>query len=230
MPLLRPSSSRGHAQHGWLDTWHSFSFANYYDPDWMGFGPLRVINEDRIEGNKGFGDHGHSDMEILTYVIEGALEHRDSLGSGSVIHPEEIQYMSAGTGIIHSEFNPKEVAVHVLQIWIEPNEYHAAPRYQEKKLEAAPSNQLQLLASSDGREESIAIRANADVYRGVMKVGDEVTFTPRTERKQWIQIISGELMANDTALHPGDGCGFEDESKLLLKAIETVHFLFFDLG
>ena len=230
MMILRRSHERGHVMHGWLDTYHTFSFAHYYDPDWMGFGPLRVINEDRIQGKAGFGEHFHDNMEILTYVLSGELAHRDSLGNGSTIHPGEIQYMSAGTGIMHSETNPGEVATHLLQIWIEPSVYGEKPRYQDKKLGQAESGKLELLVSGDGRAGSIAIRQDADVYRGIFAPGTSVTFQGRANRVQWIQVISGDLKVKDTALSPGDACGLQDEIDIALTTNSEAHFLLFDLA
>ena len=229
MLIFRPSHERGHVVHGWLDTYHTFSFARYYDPRWMGFGPLRVINEDHIQGKTGFGEHFHDNMEILTYVMSGELAHRDSLGNGSTIHSNEIQYMSAGTGIMHSEMNPGEVTTHLLQIWIEPNAYGEAPRYQDKKLGRAESGKLELLASGDGRAGSIVIRQDADVYRGVFAPGTSVGFNGRTQRAQWIQVISGGLNVNGTALSTGDACGLQNETEITLAATSEAHVLLFDL-
>ncbi len=195
----------------------------------MGFGALRVINEDRIAGTQGFGEHSHSDMEILTYVIEGELQHRDSMGNGSIIRPNEIQYMSAGSGVSHSEFNPGEEAVHLLQIWIEPNVYGAVPRYQEQKLQPAQLEGLELIVSGDGREGSVAIRQEADVYRGKFVAGKKFEFVSREKRIQWVQNISGELNVGEQKLQAGDACGVRDEKGFLLAAGTDAHFLVFDL-
>jgi len=226
---IRRSADRGHFDHGWLNTFHTFSFADYYDPDWMGFGALRVINQDLIAAKQGFGEHSHQDMEILTYFLEGRLEHRDSLGNGSIIRPNQIQYMSAGTGITHSEFNPSDAPVYLLQIWIEPNEYHAVPRYAEKELGEPTIGKLQLIASNDGREGSVAIRQNADVYRGIFGEQDEQTLSVGVGHRQWIQLISGELRVGSETLQMGDGCGIEGETSLSLHAVASSHFLVFDL-
>ena len=226
----RPSQARGHVEHGWLNTYHTFSFAHYYDPDWMGFGPLRVINEDRIEAHQGFGEHFHSDMEILTYVIEGSLEHKDSLGNGSVIHPNEIQYMSAGTGIMHSEFNPGDQPVHLLQIWIEPRVAHVAPQYAEKQLQPKGSSLLELIASGDGRDASVHIRQDADVYRSILSAGVSVTHYTNDERAVWLQLITGTLQVNNLTLRAGDGCSITHEQELLLRADTDCHFLLFDMA
>lgn len=230
MMILRRSADRGHAVHGWLDSYHSFSFANYYDPDWMGFGPLRVINEDRIEGSKGFDPHHHSDMEILTYVLSGALEHRDSLGNGSVIEPNKIQYMSAGSGITHSEFNPTPSPVHLLQIWIEPNIYGAPPTYQEQTLKPIPSNTLDLIVSGDGRHQSVPIRQDADLYRGLFTKDASVEFTTKPHHTQWIQVIHGDLLVQNTLLSQGDACGISKEKAFSLTARTDVHFLLFEFS
>ncbi|MEO5927350.1 MAG: pirin family protein [Patescibacteria group bacterium] len=229
MMKIRRSNERGHVEHGWLDSYHTFSFANYYDPDWMGFGPLRVINEDRIQGKQGFGEHFHNDMEIITYVIDGALEHKDSMGNGSIIRPNQAQYMSAGTGVMHSEFNPEESAVHLLQIWIEPNIYHATPQYEEKELSDAKHDELQLIASPTGRDESIAIRQNASVSRGMFEAGGALTYPILSGRRVWIQLISGELKINNEVLTAGDACALFEETEAVLTAISNAHFLFFDL-
>ncbi len=227
--ILRRSHERGHVVHHWLDTYHTFSFAHYYDPQWMSFGSLRVINEDRIQGKEGFGEHFHNNMEILTYVLSGELAHHDSLGNGSTIHPNEIQYMSAGTGIMHSEMNPGDATTHLLQIWIEPNVYGEIPRYQDKKLGQAELGTLELLASSDGRSESIVIRQDADIYRGIFAPGTSISLPRHANRIQWIQVISGDLNVNDTTLSTGDACGLQDETDISLTAKSQAHFLLFDL-
>lgn len=229
MIKLRRSNERGHVEHGWLDSYHTFSFANYYDPDWMGFGPLRVINEDKIMGKQGFGEHFHNDMEIITYIIQGALQHKDSMGNGSVIRPNQAQYMSAGTGVMHSEFNPEDTTVHLLQIWIEPNIYHAPPQYQERELPAAERGKLQLIASPTGREESIAIRQDASVLRGKFEAGDTVMNAISGNRRVWIQVIDGEVTVNGELLSAGDACALWDEPHMTLNAVSASHFLYFDL-
>lgn len=229
MFLLRRSDERGHLDHGWLDTYHSFSFAHYTDPDWMGFGPLRVINEDRIAGKKGFCEHFHNDMEIITYVIEGALEHKDNLGNGSIIRLNQVQHMSAGTGVLHSEFNPADETVHLLQIWIEPNVLHAVPRYEERELSEVKSDALQLIVSPNGQDGSIAIRQDAKIYRGMFEAGRSVDFSSAKGRKQWVQVISGELGVGSELLKTGDACGIEGEMGFVLAAKTASHFLVFDL-
>ncbi|MEY4723781.1 MAG: hypothetical protein RLZZ324_1294 [Candidatus Parcubacteria bacterium] len=195
----------------------------------MGFGPLRVINEDRIAPKEGFGRHFHADMEILTYVISGSLEHGDNLGNSGQIRPDQMQYMSAGHGVLHSEKNPGDEPVHLLQIWILPNVLGAKPRYAERDLGAAPKGALQLLASGDGRDGSMEIRQDADVWRGAFGADDAATFTPRFAGKQWIQVMGGELLVGDDVLREGDGLGVEDEPSLLLRAAGHAQFLLFDM-
>lgn len=229
MIKLRRSNERGHIEHGWLNTYHTFSFANYYDPDWMGFGPLRVINEDKIAGKQGFGEHFHNDMEIVTYIIEGALQHKDSMGNGSVIRPNQAQYMSAGTGVMHSEFNPEDATVHLLQIWIEPNIYHATPQYEEKELTTAEHGKLQVIVSPTGKDRSIAIRQDASILRGMFEAGDTFSQAITGNRRVWIQLISGELIVNTETLSAGDAIAMWDEPSIDLKATSAAHFLYFDL-
>ena len=230
MTIIRRSNERGHVEHGWLDSYHTFSFANYYDPDWMGFGPLRVINEDRIQGKQGFGEHFHNDMEIITYVIEGALEHKDSMGNGSIIRPNHAQYMSAGTGVMHSEFNPEDKEVHLLQIWIEPNVYHAAPQYAEQKLpEAEGFGMFRYVVSPDGRDGSIAIRQDASIMRGICKSGDTAAIKTNPNRRTWIQLISGDLEVNGEKLSAGDAIALWEVEAVDISAVSDAHFLYFDL-
>jgi redox-sensitive bicupin YhaK (pirin superfamily) len=232
MMKIRRSSERGHVEHGWLNTYHTFSFANYYDPDWMGFGPLRVINEDKIAGKQGFGEHFHNDMEIITYIIEGALEHKDSMGNGSVIRPNQAQYMSAGTGVMHSEFNPEDATVHLLQIWIEPNIYHATPQYAEKELRepaAGTFDLFQYIVSPDGREDSIAIRQDASIMRCICKSNDTATMKVDPNRRVWIQLISGGLNVNEEELSAGDAVALWEVEAIDISAITDSHFLYFDL-
>lgn len=229
MMKLRRSNERGHVEHGWLDSYHTFSFANYYDPDWMGFGPLRVINEDKIMGKQGFGEHFHNDMEIVTYIIDGALQHKDSMGNGSVIRPNRAQYMSAGTGVMHSEFNPEDATVHLLQIWIEPNVYHATPQYEERELPPIEHGKLQRIVSATGKDGSIAIRQDASISRGKFETGDTFSHVISGDRRVWIQVISGELTVNNETLSAGDAIAMWDEPVVNLTALSTAHFLFFDL-
>jgi quercetin 2,3-dioxygenase len=228
---IRRANERGHADHGWLRTWHTFSFADYHDPDHMGFSALRVINEDFVESGEGFGTHPHRDMEILTWVLEGALAHKDSMGNGSAIRPGEMQYMSAGTGVTHSEFNhSKDELVHLLQIWILPNEAGARPRYAQKSFDAAlSSGGLCLLVSPDGRDGSIAIRQDA-------RVSAARTPAPRTfeveldaRRSGWLQVARGGLRVDGEALAQGDGVAIRNARKLSIATEKGAEFLLFDL-
>lgn len=229
MYAVRYSRDRGHVNHGWLETQHTFSFADYYDPEQMGFGVLRVINEDRIRGSSGFGMHGHQDMEILTYVISGALEHKDTLGNATVIQPGEIQRMSAGTGIRHSEFNHfEDKKTHLLQIWIMPEKEGLPPSYDQKTIiHKFEKSNFALVASRDGRDESVSLNQDLNLYVGKFKAGEERRI--KTDRPVWIQIVHGGLNVNNILLNTGDGLGIEEEYDIKLKAREDVEFLYFDL-
>lgn len=225
MITLRPGKERGHANHGWLDTFHTFSFNTYYDEKHMGFRSLRVINEDRVAGGGGFPTHPHRDMEIVTYVLEGALEHRDSLGTGSVIRPGEIQRMSAGTGIRHSEFNQsKSDPVHLLQIWITPEKNGLKPEYEQKKVPAAWS----LIASPEGGENAVTIHQDARIWAG--RIDSGVTHELAPGRHAWVQVTRGSIELNGKKLAAGDGAAVSDEAKLELKASEPAEVLLFDLA
>jgi redox-sensitive bicupin YhaK (pirin superfamily) len=228
--ILRPSQARGHADHGWLDSHHSFSFAGYFDPAHMGFGVLRVINEDRVAGGAGFDTHGHRDMEIISYVIEGALAHRDSMGHGSVIRPGDVQVMSAGTGVRHSEFNDSaEARVHFLQIWITPASVGVAPRYDETHFdEASRRNQLRLIVSGDGREGSLMIHQDARIYASLLEAGATLTHSMKG-RRSWIQMVKGSVELLGHTLTSGDGAAIEREEALTLRAKQDSEFLLFDL-
>src|SRR4051794_6608888 len=194
MKTIKRSEERGHLDHGWLNTYHSFSFGDYYDPAAMGFGPLRVINDDKVAPGEGFGTHPHRDMEIITYVLSGALEHKDSMGNGRTIRPGEVQYMSAGTGVQHSEFNPSnEEAAHFLQIWIQPDSKGVAPRYAEKSLKDAPEGKLNLVTSKTGRDGSIPIHQDADLWLGKLGAGNRVTHTLAPGRHAWLHVAEGEV-------------------------------------
>jgi redox-sensitive bicupin YhaK (pirin superfamily) len=232
MVFLRKSNDRGHLNHEWLDTHHSFSFGDYFDPKFMGFRWLRVINEDYVDGGSGFPTHGHRDMEIISYVVDGALEHKDSMGNGSVIRPGEVQYMSAGSGVRHSEFNPNaDEKVHLLQIWIMPKEQGAEPRYaqldfpREKKL-----NQLRLIASGQEKEGVIHIRQDGHLYASILEPGKTLEYKATPKWGQWVQLIKGELVVNDQALKAGDALAIEDVSLLKFEAKEEAEFLLFDLA
>lgn len=230
MLQLRKAGDRGHANHGWLDSWHTFSFADYHDPAHMGFSALRVINEDRVAPGEGFPTHPHRDMEILTYVLDGALEHKDSLGTGSVIRPGEVQRMSAGTGIRHSEFNhsPSE-PVHFLQIWIVPNARGVAPGYEQKRFDLSPSvNGFQLVASPDGRDGSLTIHQDARVYAARLN-GATLRHSLAPGRRGWLQVARGGVTLNGNELRAGDGIALEQETRLELNGRDSAEVLFFDL-
>jgi hypothetical protein len=224
---LRKSNDRGHANHGWLDSWHTFSFADYHDPQHVSFSALRVINEDRVAPGEGFPTHPHRDMEIITYVLEGALEHKDSLGTGSVIRPGEVQRMSAGTGIRHSEFNHSQTEpVHFLQIWILPDRQGVKPGYEQKRI--GLDGQLRLVASPDGHDGSVTIHQDARVYAARLN-GSEVTHTLASGRRAWLQVARGAVKLNGTTLQAGDGAGIENETALRLAADGSAEVLLFDL-
>ncbi|MEW6330790.1 MAG: pirin family protein [Pseudomonadota bacterium] len=227
MIKLRKATDRGHANHGWLDSWHTFSFADYHDPAHVQFSALRVINEDRVAPGEGFPTHPHRDMEIITYVLEGALEHKDSLGTGSVIRPGEVQRMSAGTGIRHSEFNhsPSE-PVHFLQIWIIPDRQGVQPGYEQKRI--GLDGQLRLVASPDGRDGSVSIHQDARIYAARLN-GSEVTHTLAPGRRAWLQVARGAVKLNETSLQAGDGAAIENETTLRLMADGSAEVLLFDL-
>jgi quercetin 2,3-dioxygenase len=232
MIKVRPASERGHAEHGWLNSYHTFSFADYYDPQHMGFRALRVINEDRVEPARGFGKHPHRDMEIISYVLAGSLEHRDSLGTGSVIRPGDVQRMSAGTGVTHSEFNgsPTE-PVHFLQIWLLPERQGIAPSYEQKTFTPeARRGRLLLVASPDGREESLEIHTDARLYAGLLGPGDEVELPLAEGRHGWVQVARGQVQLNGKDLSSGDGAALSDEAAVRLTASAASEVLVFDLA
>jgi quercetin 2,3-dioxygenase len=230
MLTLRPANERGHADHGWLDTWHTFSFNRYYDPAHMGFRALRVINEDFVAPGKGFGRHPHDNMEILTVVVSGAIEHRDSMGNGEVLRPGEVQYMSAGTGIEHSEFNPSaDMPLHLLQIWLMPNVEDVVPDYAQKTFPFADrQDKLLLVASKDGREKSIKIRSDAELYVSRLGIGSHVEHS-LGKRHAWVQLISGEIEVNGMKMTAGDGLAVSDEPALRIQGAHEADFLLFDL-
>jgi len=231
MIQVRRSEERGRADHGWLDSRHTFSFADYYDPDYMGYGPLRVINEDRVEPAAGFPTHGHRDMEIISYVLDGALEHKDSLGTGSVIRPGDVQRMSAGTGVRHSEYNAsKTEPVHFLQIWIEPDARGIAPGYEQKHFEPADlTGRMRLIASPDGAEGSVRIRQDARVYAAKLGSDDGVSHRLAPGRRAYVQVARGEAVVNGQTLSAGDGAAVEDEAEIKLASPSTAEVLVFDL-
>lgn len=228
---LRKSSDRGHFNHGWLSTFHSFSFAEYYDPQHMGFGPLRVINEDWIAPDKAFGMHGHKNMEIVTYVLEGELEHRDSMGNGSIIRPGNVQRMSAGSGVRHSERNSSLTdKTHLLQIWIEPDEIDIAPGYEEKQFsEAEKSGQLRLIASRDGSRGSVTIHQDAKLYVGQFDGVQSAEMRIATDRLTYVHVARGALNVNGTSLAAGDAAKLVGEKMISISGGEQAEVLVFDL-
>ncbi len=229
---LRPAAERGHATHGWLDSWHSFSFAGYHDPAHMGFGALRVINEDRIAAGTGFGTHGHRDMEIVSYVLDGALAHQDSLGNGSVIRPGDVQRMSAGTGVRHSEFNQQSDApTHFLQIWIEPDRRGIAPGYEERHFsEADKRGRLRLVASPDGADGSVTIHQSARVYAGLFDGDERARLELAPGRRAYVHVARGAVSVNGRRLVAGDAAKLVGEPAVELDAGERAEVLVFDLA
>lgn len=233
MITIRPADERGHANHGWLDTWHSFSFADYQDPRHMGFRTLRVINDDRVAGGGGFDAHAHRDMEIITYMVEGKLEHQDNMGHGAVLKPGDVQHMTAGRGVIHSEFNhSQDEGLRLLQIWIFPEKRGLVPDYQDRHFDPeAKVNRLRIIASPDGREDSLIINQDVDLYDSELRKGIEVKQTLRPGRHGWVQVINGEMALNGKRLQAGDGAAISEETELtLVGRSEKADFLFFDLA
>ena len=231
MLTLRKSQDRGYADHGWLKSFHSFSFAGYHDPAHMGWGNLRVINEDRIAPGKGFGTHGHRDMEIISYVMSGELAHKDNMGNGRSIPPGDVQRMSAGTGVLHSEFNhaPNDVT-HFLQIWIEPNVTGIPSSYEQKSFpDAEKRGTLRLVASPDGSQGSVTLHADASLYAGLLDGPETATLPLRPERKAYVQLIRGELVANGQRLSAGDALLLDGESAVVLDQGRDAEVLVFDL-
>ena len=231
MLQIRKSEDRGMAKHGWLDSAHSFSFASYQDPDHVHFGPLRVINEDRVQPGQGFGTHGHADMEIISYVLDGALEHKDSLGTGSVIRYGDVQRMSAGTGVRHSEFNhSKTEGVHFLQIWIIPSEQGVAPSYEEKHFDAASKQgKLRLIASKDARDGSVLIHQDASIYATILGGSDKVELPLAAGRLGYVHVIRGGVTVNGQVLKGGDALKISDEAAIALSDATDSEILVFDL-
>lgn len=231
MMEIRKSNDRGIGEHGWLYSQHSFSFANYYDPNHMGFGPLRVINEDRIQPGHGFGTHGHNDMEIITYVLDGALEHKDSMGTGSVIKYGDVQRMSAGSGVQHSEFNhSKTESVHLLQIWIMPNVQGIEPSYEEKHFTtASKQGQWRLIVSPGGQDGSIHIHQDAKVYASILGAGDALNYALAGDRCAYIHIARGKVMINKQMLDAGDALKLVNEPRIDVSSAQDAEILLFDL-
>ncbi|MBE9242151.1 pirin family protein [Synechocystis salina] len=231
MITLRPSEARGRGKLDWLDSYFSFSFSHYYDPAHINFSNLRVINEDYIAPGKGFATHGHQDMEIITYVLEGELKHQDSIGNGSIIRPGDVQRMSAGTGILHSEFNPSpDQSVHLLQIWITPNQLGVEPSYEQKFFSTEDKQgKLRLVASPDGRDGSVTIHQDAYVYASVLGKGETISYS-LSNRQAWLQIVRGHLTLNGKTFKTGDGAGISGEQTITFTGQEgATEFLLFDL-
>src|SRR3954471_6774178 len=231
MMEVRRSQERGLADHGWLRSFHTFSFADYYDPAHMGFGPLRVINEDRVQPGRGFGAHGHRDMEIISYVLAGGLAHKDSMGNGSVIRPGDVQRMSAGTGVMHSEFNASDRdPVHFLQIWIEPNVRGVRPSYEEKRFEPeAKRGRLRLIGSPDGREGSVTLHQDALMYAALVDGAEVVEHRPSAGRRTYIHVVRGEVTVNGNPLAHGDALKLSGEQLVRLEQGRDAEVLLFDL-
>jgi redox-sensitive bicupin YhaK (pirin superfamily) len=231
MQTVRHSEERGAANLGWLDSRHTFSFGHYHDPRFMGFGPLRVINEDHVQPARGFDTHGHRDMEIITYMISGALRHEDSMGNGSVIRPGDVQRMTAGSGIRHSEHNATDAEeAHLLQIWIEPETVDLPPGYEQKAFSAAEkANCLRLVVSRDGRDGSVIIHRDADIYAGLLERGASLTHEFAAGRLGWLQVVRGTLTANGLSLRAGDGLSLRDTPALVLQATSETEVLLFDM-
>lgn len=231
MLTLRRAEERGRANFGWLDSRHSFSFGHYFDPKHMGFGPLRVINDDRVIGGGGFPAHPHADMEIISYVLEGGLEHKDSLGTGSVVRPGDVQRMSAGTGVRHSEFNAsKSEPVHFLQIWILPERKGLEPSYEQKTFsDADKRGKLRLIGSRDGRDGSVTIHQDVDLYATVLGNGDKVEHELKAGRVGWVQVARGTATFNGEQLYPGDGVAVEEAGKLEIAGTSEAEILVFDM-
>ena len=232
MIALRRAEERGHFDHGWLNTYHTFSFADYYDPAHMGFRGLRVINEDRVQPGKGFGTHPHRDMEIISYVLEGGLEHRDSMGNGSVIRPGEIQRMSAGTGITHSEFNAsKDELVHFLQIWLLPAQRGIEPGYEQKVIDRNEQRgRVRLVASEDGKDGTVLIHTDARVYAGLFENGAMDQLSVSQGRHAWVHVARGKARINGHQLSAGDGAAISDEPAVKIEGVDASEVLVFDLA
>ncbi len=232
MIQIQKAEARGHFNHGWLDAYHTFSFGDFYDPEHTHFRALRVMNEDRIEPGRGFGTHPHQDMEIVTYVLSGALEHRDSMGNGEVLRPGEFQRMSAGTGITHSEFNPSEVEpVHLYQIWLFPERKGIEPSYEQKQFpDEQRHNQLRLVASRDAAEGSLMIHQNARIFLSKIDDGEQVSHRLAEGRHAWLQVLRGSVLLNGDDLQTSDGAAVSEESSLAIQATSDAEIMLFDLA
>lgn len=228
MIYLRKANERGHANHGWLDSWHTFSFANYYDRDFMGFSALRVINEDRVMPGEGFGTHPHKDMEILTYVLEGNIEHKDGMGNKENVPAGEFQIMSAGTGITHSEYNPNsDKGLHFYQIWIIPNTLGITPRYDQRRFDTTENKQL--ILSPDARDGSLKVFQDMTLWRWNLKQGEEAQYHPQTGRNVWLQVVKGKITINDIIATTSDGVAIANEDMIRFVGDEDSEILLFDL-
>ena len=232
MMTIRPAGERGHAQHGWLDSHHTFSFADYYDPKHMGFRTLRVINDDRVAAGQGFGAHSHRDMEIISYVLEGELEHKDSMGTGAIIRPGDVQRMSAGRGVTHSEYNPSpSEPVHFLQIWIQPSKLGIPPGYEQKTFAPAErQGRLRVVASPDGRDGGLTIHADAVVHAGLLDAGQSAEITLAADRHAWVHVARGRVKVNGRELGEGDGAALTDERLVRIEGVAGGEVLVFDLA
>jgi len=232
MITVRKSEDRGHANHGWLDSFHTFSFADYHDKKWMGFRDLRVINQDKVMPGEGFDTHGHRDMEIVTYVYEGALEHKDSMGTGSVLRVGDVQRMSAGTGVTHSEFNhSKDEELQLLQIWILPKKEGIKPGYEEKNFKAeVKKNNLKIIVSPDGKEGSLKMNQDASIYATLLDEGKALIYNIESGRGAWVQVVKGTIELNGQSLSSGDGAAIENEKTLNFLAKKSAEVLLFDLN
>ncbi|MEL7448689.1 MAG: pirin family protein [Pseudomonadota bacterium] len=232
MIAIRPANERGLANHGWLNSRHTFSFGHYYDPQFMGFGPLRVINEDMVEPGQGFGTHGHSDMEIISYVLDGALEHKDSMGTGSIIRPGDVQRMTAGTGVRHSEFNASDTdQVHFLQIWVLPERDGLTPSYEQKTFSTEEKRgQLRLVGSRDGRDGSVTIHQDVNLYSSLLDDGEAVSYDLGEGRNGWLQVARGSVRLDGNELSAGDGVALKGARTLKLEGVDDAEILLFDMG
>lgn len=232
MIAIRPADERGLANLGWLNSRHTFSFGHYYDPQFMGFGPLRVINEDRVKPGQGFGTHGHQDMEIISYVLDGALEHKDSIGTGSIIRPGDVQRMSAGTGVQHSEFNASDSdPVHFLQIWIIPEQNGLEPSYEQKAFsDDDKRGQLRLVGSRDGRDGSVTIHQDVSLFASLLANDDEVDYELGEGRHGWLQVARGAVRLDDHELSAGDGVALKGKRALKIQGVNDAEVLLFDMG
>lgn len=231
MITIRRSDERGHIQQGWLNTYHTFSFADFFDDEWMNFRSLRVMNEDRIAPQQGFGMHPHRDMEIITYVLSGAVGHSDSMGNAGVIKPGDVQRMSAGTGIFHSEVNPLDEELYLYQIWIMPKQKGVTPTYEQKRFEdSEKKNNLRLVASPDGAEGSVTIGQDTKLFASLLQKGKSVAHEITKGRAAWVQVVSGIISVNGIELKTGDAAAITEEEKLVLEAKEDAHILMFDLN